>query len=105
MDDQPPRQVQIRAEHATGSVTLDGRDISPYVSAYELRQRAGQGAELLLHLSPLVKDEFDGLARVVVGAPRTRARPPRRSCLRSTRQSWNGMCWPGTTCWTAAPTS
>jgi len=68
MDDQL-RQVRITAEHTIGSVALDGRDISQHVSAYELRQRAGKPAELLLHLSPLVKDDFDGLARVVVGVP------------------------------------
>lgn len=42
---------------------------SSSVSAYELRQRAGQPAELLLFLSPLLKDDFEGLARVVVGDP------------------------------------
>ncbi|MFD3456825.1 hypothetical protein ACFWVC_32200 [Streptomyces sp. NPDC058691] len=66
MDDEL-HQVRITAEHATGSVALDGLDISRHVSGYELRQRAGQAAELMLRLSPLVKDEFDGLARVVVG--------------------------------------
>ncbi|MET8956712.1 hypothetical protein ACWEQN_35835 [Streptomyces sp. NPDC004129] len=68
MDDQL-RQVRITAEHATGTVALDGRDISKQVSAYELRQEAGQPAELVLLLSPLVKDDFEGLARVVVGVP------------------------------------
>jgi hypothetical protein len=66
MDDQL-RNVRITAEHATGSVALDGRDISTKVTGYELRQHAGTPAELLLFLSPLVKDEFDDLARVVVG--------------------------------------
>ncbi|WP_326624652.1 MULTISPECIES: hypothetical protein [unclassified Streptomyces] len=66
MDDQL-HWVRITAEHATGTVAFDGLDISSKVSGYELRQRAGQPAELLLFLSPLVKDEFDGLARVVVG--------------------------------------
>ncbi|MEU4095493.1 hypothetical protein [Streptomyces sp. NPDC026673] len=66
MDDQL-HTVRITATHATGSVALDGRDISRQVSGYELRQRAGHPAELVLRLSPLVKDEFDGLARVVVG--------------------------------------
>ncbi|MEU6318097.1 hypothetical protein [Streptomyces sp. NPDC047009] len=66
MDDQL-RQVRITADQATGSVALDGRNISKHVSGYSLSQRAGQPAELVLLLSPLVKDEFDGLARVVVG--------------------------------------
>jgi hypothetical protein len=61
------RQVRITAEHASGSVALDGRDISSKVSGFSLSQRAGQPAELLLFLSPLVKDDFEGLARVVVG--------------------------------------
>ena len=66
MDDQL-RTVRISAEYATGTVELDGRDISSHVSGYQLKQRAGGPAELVLRLSPLVKDEFDGLARVVVG--------------------------------------
>ncbi|MFB7312660.1 hypothetical protein [Streptomyces sp. NPDC056192] len=66
MDDQQ-HWVRIIAEHATWTVAFDGRDLSSKVSGYELRQRAGLPAELLLFLSPLVKDEFDGLARVVVG--------------------------------------
>ncbi|MGW1798637.1 hypothetical protein ACWCQN_22290 [Streptomyces sp. NPDC001984] len=61
------RQVRITAGHATGSVALDGLDIPKHVSGYSLSQRAGQLAELVLLLTPLVKDEFDGLARVVVG--------------------------------------
>lgn len=68
MDDQL-RTVRITADQAAGTVALDGRDISGQVSGYELRQHAGGPAELLLYLSPLVKDEFDGLARVVVGVP------------------------------------
>lgn len=68
MDDQL-RRVRITAEGAAGSVALDGRDISQRVTGYDLRQRAGQPAELVLFLSPLVKDEFDGLAHVVVGVP------------------------------------
>lgn len=66
MDDQV-HWVRITAEHTTGTVVLDGRDISSQVFGYELRQSAGQPAELLLFLSPLVKNEFDGLARVAVG--------------------------------------
>ncbi|MET9412116.1 hypothetical protein ABZX90_41325 [Streptomyces sp. NPDC002935] len=66
MDDQL-RQVRITADRAASTVALDGRDISSKVNGYQLRQYAGEPAELLLSLSPLVKDEFDGLARVVVG--------------------------------------
>ncbi|WP_392749463.1 hypothetical protein [Streptomyces sp. LN590] len=66
MDDQV-HWVRITAEHTTGTGALDGRDISSQVSGYDLRQRAGQPAELVLFLSPVVKDEFDGLARVAVG--------------------------------------
>jgi hypothetical protein len=61
--------VRITADHMNGTVVLDGRDISKQVHGYELRHRAGRPAELLLFLSPLVKDEFDGLAHVVVGVP------------------------------------
>ncbi|MET7524709.1 MULTISPECIES: hypothetical protein [Streptomyces] len=66
MDDQA-HWVRITANHTMGSVALDGRDISSKVSGYELRQSAGQPAQLVLFLSPKVTDEFDGLARVAVG--------------------------------------
>lgn len=65
MDDQA-HWVRVTAD-ADGTVALDGRDISSQVSGYDLRQRVGRPAELVLFLSPRVKDEFDGLARVVVG--------------------------------------
>ncbi|MFJ3248459.1 hypothetical protein [Streptomyces sp. NPDC086782] len=68
MDDQL-HQVQITAGQVTGSVALDGRDISKVVSGYSLSQQAGKPAELLLFLSPLSKDTFEGLARIVVGVP------------------------------------
>ncbi|MFF3565461.1 hypothetical protein ACFYXS_36040 [Streptomyces sp. NPDC002574] len=68
MDDQL-HDVRITAGHATGTVALDGRDISKKVSGYSLQQRAGRPAELVLFLSPLLNDEFDGLARVMVGVP------------------------------------
>jgi hypothetical protein len=67
MDDEL-HKVRITADQTVGTtVALDGRDISKKVTGYELRRHAGGPAELLLFLSPLVKDEFDGLARVVVG--------------------------------------
>ncbi|MFI6948023.1 hypothetical protein [Streptomyces sp. NPDC050422] len=50
-------------------MALDSRDISSQVSGHDLRHRAGRPAELVLFLSPPIKDEFDGLARVVVGVP------------------------------------
>ncbi|MFF4791621.1 hypothetical protein ACFY2M_18115 [Streptomyces sp. NPDC001276] len=66
MDDQL-HQVQITADQATGTVALDGSDISNVVSGYLLSQQAGKPAELFL--TQLVKDDFEGLARVVVGVP------------------------------------
>ncbi|MFB7327141.1 hypothetical protein [Streptomyces sp. NPDC056190] len=68
MDDQL-HQVRITAGQVAGTVALDGRDISSMVSGYSLSQQAGKPAQLLLSLSPLVKDDFEGLARVVVGVP------------------------------------
>ncbi|MFE2578867.1 hypothetical protein [Streptomyces sp. NPDC059378] len=68
MDDQL-RGFRITASQAIGLVALDGRDISKQVSGYSLRQQAGQPAELVLFLTPLGKDEFEGLARVAVGVP------------------------------------
>jgi hypothetical protein len=69
MDDEQLRQVRITADQAAGTVILDGRDISGQVSEYQLTQRAGLPAMLVLYLSPLVKDDFEGLAHVVVGDP------------------------------------
>ncbi|WP_330306237.1 MULTISPECIES: hypothetical protein [unclassified Streptomyces] len=68
MDDQL-RQVRITADQATSTVALDGRDISSHISGYSLRQHSMQPAELVLLLSPKTTDEFEGLARVVVGDP------------------------------------
>ncbi|MFE4421309.1 hypothetical protein [Streptomyces sp. NPDC056817] len=68
MDDQL-HQVQITASQVSGSVALDGRDISKVVSGYSLSQQAGKPAELLLFLNARAKDDFEGLARVVVGVP------------------------------------
>ena len=69
MDDAQLKQVRITAVHATRTVELDGQDISRQVAAYSISQRGEQPAEVLLQLTPLVKNEFDGLARVVVGVP------------------------------------
>ncbi|MFD5753827.1 hypothetical protein ACFWIZ_00780 [Streptomyces sp. NPDC127044] len=68
MDDQL-RQVRITADQATGTVALDGRDISSHISGYSLRQNAREPAELVLFLSSMTKDDFEGLAHVVVGVP------------------------------------
>ncbi|MGW0952838.1 hypothetical protein [Streptomyces sp. NPDC002545] len=62
-------QVQITASQVSGSVALDGRDISKVVSGYSLSQQAGKPAELLLFLNARAKDDFEGLARVAVGVP------------------------------------
>ncbi|MCX4858329.1 hypothetical protein [Streptomyces canus] len=69
MDDEQLRQVRIRADQAVGTVVLDGRDISDNVSGYQLSRRAGLPAVLVLYVSPLVTDDFEGLAHVVVGDP------------------------------------
>ncbi|MFF4761088.1 hypothetical protein [Streptomyces sp. NPDC001292] len=68
MEDQL-HQVRITADQAAGTVALEGRDISKMVSGYSLSQQPGRPAELLLFLSPFVKPDFEGLARVVVGVP------------------------------------
>jgi hypothetical protein len=67
MDDDQLRAVRITADQAAGTVLLDGRDISQSVTGYSLSQRAGHHAALVLQLDPRVKDEFGGLARVLVG--------------------------------------
>ncbi|MFF4504831.1 hypothetical protein [Streptomyces sp. NPDC001401] len=69
MDDEQLRQVRITADQAASTVVLDGRDISRQISGYQLSQRTGLPAVLVLYLSPLAKDDFEGLAHVVVGDP------------------------------------
>ncbi|WP_324787027.1 hypothetical protein [Streptomyces sp. H51] len=68
MDDEL-HQVRITADQAAGAVALDGRDISTAIRGYQLQQVVGREAELVLFLAPMVKDDFEGLARVTVGAP------------------------------------
>lgn len=53
-------RVRITAEYTTGTVALDGRDISSQVSGYDLRQRAGRPAELVVFLSPLARGHLAG---------------------------------------------
>ncbi|MFI5799065.1 hypothetical protein [Streptomyces sp. NPDC051677] len=68
MDDEL-HQVRISAEQATAALALDGRDITDQVTGYHLSQQAGVPPVLVLQLSPLVKNDFEGLAHVVVGDP------------------------------------
>ncbi|GHE80196.1 hypothetical protein GCM10014715_39470 [Streptomyces spiralis] len=68
MDDEL-HQVRISASHATATLALDGRDISKQVRGYQLSQAAGAPPVLVLQMSQLVKDDFEGLARVVIGDP------------------------------------
>ena len=68
MDDEL-HQVRITTNHTTATLALDGRDISKQVSGYQLSQRAGTAPVLVLQMSPLVKEDFEGLAHVVIGDP------------------------------------
>ncbi|MEU3787587.1 hypothetical protein [Streptomyces sp900129855] len=68
MDDEL-HKVRITAEQASAALALDGRDITDQVTGYQLSQRPGMPPVLVLQLSPLVKNDFEGLAHVVVGDP------------------------------------
>ncbi|MFH8772014.1 hypothetical protein [Streptomyces sp. NPDC017958] len=62
-------QVRITTDPRAATLALDGRDISKQVRGYQLSQVAGMPPLLVLQMSQLVKNDFEGLAHVVVGDP------------------------------------
>ncbi|MEV0257719.1 hypothetical protein AB0H82_26110 [Streptomyces sp. NPDC050732] len=64
------RQVRITAEGGRAVLRVDGVDHSRAVSAYTIRQLAGEPAEVVLQLARGRADAaFEGYARVAVGVP------------------------------------
>ncbi|MER6075910.1 hypothetical protein ABT187_45635 [Streptomyces sp. NPDC001817] len=100
------RQVRITADQTTATLAVDGRDISKQVSGYQLSQVAGMAPMLVLQMSPLVKEDFEGLAHVVIGDPPAPG-PAAAAFLGAidAGELERRVLNTGTTCWTAAPTS
>ncbi|MGW2700828.1 hypothetical protein [Streptomyces sp. NPDC001340] len=68
MDDEL-HQVRITTAPSAATLALDGRDISKQVRGYQLSQVAGMPPLLVLQMSQLVKNDFEGLTHVVLGDP------------------------------------
>ncbi|MDY0811454.1 hypothetical protein [Kitasatospora purpeofusca] len=63
-----PRHVRIQAAGPTARLEVDGHDIADQVASYQLQHTAGQPPELLLLLRPTADPQWEGAARIVVGA-------------------------------------
>jgi hypothetical protein len=68
MEDDQLRRVRIVAGHSAADVSIDGQDVSRQLFGYSVTHQAGQAAEVVLRLGHHVATEFDGFARVLVGA-------------------------------------
>ncbi|KOU62132.1 hypothetical protein ADK96_27365 [Streptomyces sp. IGB124] len=85
-----PHHVRITSDASGGAVALDGVDLSRLVQGYTLHQMAGQPAQLILEFAPgRPVTEYEGLARVAVASPTSRARLPNASWQPSTSRSWS----------------
>ncbi|MFJ4412982.1 hypothetical protein [Streptomyces sp. NPDC088925] len=63
------RRLSIASSGSTGTIRLDGEDVSRSVAGYSVSQEAGDAAQAVLLLSKAVAPSFEGLAHVVVGEP------------------------------------
>ena len=62
-----PRHVRITADGVTGSIAIDGTDISKSVQGYNLEHRVGAAPLLVLYTAPHRGLDFEGLSHVAVG--------------------------------------
>ncbi|MET7792190.1 hypothetical protein ABZS93_37565, partial [Streptomyces sp900116325] len=60
------RHVRITADGVTGSIAIDGTDISESVQGYNLEHRVGAAPLLVLYTAPHRGLDFEGLAHVAV---------------------------------------
>jgi hypothetical protein len=67
MADQP-HQVRLTSNGLSGTVEVDGADISAQVQGYNLEARVGAAPLLVLYASPHGGVVFEGLAHVAIGA-------------------------------------
>ncbi|MFB7222467.1 hypothetical protein [Streptomyces sp. NPDC056227] len=66
MADQP-HQVRLTSNGLSGTVEIDGADISAQVQGYNLEARVGTAPLLVLYASPHGGVAFEGLAHVAIG--------------------------------------
>ncbi|MFF2411862.1 hypothetical protein [Streptomyces sp. NPDC058092] len=66
MADQP-HQVRLTSNGLSGTVEVDGADISAQVQGYNLEARVGAAPLLVLYTSPHQGVAFEGLAHVAIG--------------------------------------
>lgn len=66
MADQP-HQVRLTSNGLSGTVEIDGADISAQVQGYNLDARVGTAPLLVLYASPHGGVVFEGLAHVAIG--------------------------------------
>ena len=66
MADQP-HQVRLTSNGLSGTVEVDGADISAQVQGYNLEARVGAAPLLVLYTSPNAGVAFEGLAHVAIG--------------------------------------
>ncbi|MEV2259211.1 hypothetical protein AB0J13_11190 [Streptomyces anulatus] len=66
MADQP-HQVRLTSNGLTGSVEIDGTDITSSIQGYNLEARVGSAPLLVLYATPQTGVAFEGLAHVAVG--------------------------------------
>ncbi|MFF6931494.1 hypothetical protein [Streptomyces californicus] len=62
-----PHQVRLTSNGLTGSVEIDGTDVSSSVQGFNLEARLGSTPLLVLYAAPQTGVQFDGLAHVAVG--------------------------------------
>lgn len=62
-----PHQVRLTSNGLTGSVEIDGTDITSSVQGYNLEARHGSAPLLVLYATPQTGVQFDGLAHVAIG--------------------------------------
>ncbi|MFE9461710.1 hypothetical protein [Streptomyces californicus] len=62
-----PHQVRLTSNGLTGSVEIDGTDVSSSVQGFNLEARLGSAPLLVLYAAPQTGVQFDGLAHVAVG--------------------------------------
>ncbi|MEU0837081.1 hypothetical protein [Streptomyces sp. NPDC005969] len=66
MADQP-HQVRLTSNGLSGTVEVDGADISAQVQGYNLEHRVGAAPLLVLYTTPHRGLDFEGLAHVAIG--------------------------------------
>jgi hypothetical protein len=64
-----PRQVTVTTSPTGAQITLDDQDVSAALDGYQIEQRSGQPAIVVLFARADNQTVFDGVARVAVAEP------------------------------------